>query len=153
MRQSTKVVVASSRTVSDEEKGAASAANGRPLHPRNSSSGNDTVKSGGSEKGPAWTKEPWNGKMRGRSFRNSGARRLHQQSTAPPLPGVESNVSAGLGTVDENQAAPDVEVHEDGAERGRLFVKVVGVKDLDMPLPQGRNTITFPIITISIRMN
>lgn len=29
---------------------------------------------------------------------------------------------------------------EDGVERGRLFVKVVGVKDLDLPLPQNERT-------------
>ena len=41
-------------------------------------------------------------------------------------------VSPGLGTVVEGQA---IDVNEGDMERGRLFVKVVEVKDLDLPLP------------------
>ena len=138
MRQSTKVVVASSRKFSDEEKAALTTNDGRPPSSRNSSAGYTGAQQSNSDRGNTWTKEPWNGKMRGRSFRQSSARRLLQQNTAPPLPGAESNVSNPLDTVNENQASTGIEVHEDGAERGRLFVKVVGVKDLDLPLPQGR---------------
>ena len=138
MRQSTKVVVASSRKFSDEEKAAISATDRRPSSSRGSSAGSGNLHQNGADRGTTWTKEPWNGKMRGRSFRQSSAKRLLQQSTAPPLPGAESNVSNPLDTVNENQTTSGVEVHEDGAERGRLFVKVVGVKDLDLPLPQGR---------------
>ena len=138
MRQSTKVVVASSRKFSDEEKAAMSTTDGRLPSSRNSSAGYTGAQKSNSDRGSTWTKEPWNGKMRGRSFRQSSARRLLQQSNAPPLPGAESNVSNPLDTVNENQASAGIEVHEDGAERGRLFVKVVGVKDLDLPLPQGK---------------
>ena len=143
MRQSTKVVVASSRKFSDEEKAANSTADGRPPSSRGSSTGNVSSQQGSADRGTTWTKEPWNGKMRGRSFRQSSARRLLQQGTAPPLPGAESNVSNPLDTVNENQATTGIEVHEDGAERGRLFVKVVGVKDLDLPLLQGKTVASF----------
>ncbi len=30
------------------------------------------------------------------------------------------------------------EEHEEGTERGRLFVKVLGVKELELPLPQSK---------------
>jgi hypothetical protein len=32
------------------------------------------------------------------------------------------------------------EEFEDGEERGRVFVKVVGVKDLDLPLPKSKSS-------------
>jgi hypothetical protein len=48
------------------------------------------------------------------------------------MPGQESAVAGGLGAVAEQE----VDEFEDGQERGRLFVKVVGVKDLDLPLPK-----------------
>ena len=49
-------------------------------------------------------------------------------------------MASGLDSVAENESiepseTPD-EIGEDG-ERGRLFVKVVRVKDLDLPLPRG----------------
>ena len=53
---------------------------------------------------------------------------------APPLPGQAS----ALGIVPEDTTLP-FEDYEDGVERGRLFVKVVGVKDLDLPLPQSKS--------------
>ena len=58
----------------------------------------------------------------------------------PPLPGQESAVT-GLGTVVEDQIMSHGQDYdfEDGAERGRLFVKVVGVKELDLPLPQSKS--------------
>ena len=48
------------------------------------------------------------------------------------MPGQESAVAGGLGAVAEQE----IDEFEDGQERGRLFVKVVGVKDLDLPLPK-----------------
>lgn len=73
--------------------------------------------------------EPWTGKQRRRSKRASSAHRPRPEA-APPLPGHES----ALGVVSEDQAASDD--GPEGAERGRLFVKVVGVKSLDLPLPR-----------------
>ena len=58
---------------------------------------------------------------------------------APPLPGQQSNV--GLGMVAEDA---QVDVNEpDNGERGRLFVKVIGVKDLGLPLPKSQYTLFF----------
>ena len=53
------------------------------------------------------------------------------------MPGQQSNVTNGLDSVAENEAIADTNEAEDGHERGRLFVKVVGVKELDLPLPRG----------------
>lgn len=59
---------------------------------------------------------------------------------APPLPGQQSNV-AGLGMVAEDA---QVEINEpDNGERGRLFVKVIGVKDLGLPLPKSQHKSLF----------
>lgn len=122
MRENTKVVVASSRQFSDEKPSQeASAATG----PRKTSA----------ERKPAWTKEPWNGKPRRKSIRTTSGRRVPTSTgPAPPLPGQESAVSGGLDSVTEQGD----EEFEDGEERGRVFVKVVGVKDLDLPLPKSK---------------
>jgi hypothetical protein len=53
------------------------------------------------------------------------------------LPGNPSNVQDIQHGVDEIESPTVAEHFEDGQERGRLFVKVVGVKDLDLPLPRG----------------
>jgi hypothetical protein len=131
MRQNTKVVVASNRQFSDEKPPAASKA---PVE-KTSRSANSSPRKTSDERKPAWTTEPWNGKMRRRSIRTTSAtRRAAANGPVPPLPGQESAVTGGLDTVGEG----DAEQFEDGAERGRLFVKVVGVKDLDLPLPKSK---------------
>jgi hypothetical protein len=117
MRQNTKVVVASS----DVDKGTRSA-------------GNSPVKK---ERPQSWTVEPWNGNMRKNSVRSaSGSRKKPPTGPVPPMPGQESNVS-GLGMVTE-EAPSAGQGPEVGAEKGRLFVKVMGVKDLDLPLPKSK---------------
>ena len=127
MRQNTKVVVASSGT--DEES-----QNFRDTR----SAGNSPVKQ---TRPQSWTVEPWNGSPRKRSTRDSvGARKRMPSGPAPPLPGQQTNV-AGLGMVAEDV---HVDVNEpDNGERGRLFVKVIGVKDLGLPLPKSQYM--FPI--------
>ncbi|KAF2015376.1 GTP binding protein-like protein Bud4 [Aaosphaeria arxii CBS 175.79] len=128
MRQNTKVVVASSRQFSDEKP-----PTGSSDKPAQSAASRKTS----AERKPAWTTEPWNGKARRRSIRTtSGTRRAAPSGPAPPLPGQESAVAGGLDSVEEQNS----EEFEDGAERGRLFVKVVGVKDLDLPLPKNEKT-------------
>ena len=85
----------------------------------------------------SWTVEPWNGNMRKNSMRDrSNARKKVPSGPMPPMPGQESNV-AGLGIVSEEALSDPVP--EEGAERGRLFVKVIGVKDLDLPLPKSKS--------------
>jgi hypothetical protein len=130
MRENTKVVVASSRQFSDEKTPAATESAMEPIakaSPRKTSA----------ERKPAWTKEPWNGKPRRKSIRTASGRRARtSEGPAPPLPGQESAVAGGLDSVAEQGD----EEFEDGEERGRVFVKVVGVKDLDLPLPKTERT-------------
>lgn len=125
MREDTKVVVASSRQFSDEKPKETEKPAGAPAATRKTSA----------ERKPAWTTEPWNGKYRRRSIRTASGRRAASSGPVPPLPGQESAVGGGLDSVgEENGDEP-----EEGVERGRLFVKVVGVKDLDLPLPKSKS--------------
>jgi hypothetical protein len=57
----------------------------------------------------------------------------------PPLPGQESNVQEAQASIDECEALAR-DSFEEGEERGRLFVKVVGIKYLDLPLPRGKQS-------------
>ncbi len=79
----------------------------------------------------------WDSKVRRKSIKDTSAspRKRPAEGPVPPLPGKESNVFRGPEMVVE--APPVVEEVEAGGERGRLFVKVVGVKDLDLPLVKG----------------
>lgn len=130
MRENTKMVVASSRQFSDEKPPSnAEVVTEKPT--------NTSPRKTSAERKPAWTKEPWNGKPRRKSIRTASGRRTQTSiGPAPPLPGQESNVAAGLDSVAEQGD----EEFEDGEERGRVFVKVVGVKDLDLPLPKTERT-------------
>ncbi|KAL2357963.1 GTP binding protein-like protein Bud4 [Cryomyces antarcticus] len=137
MRQNTKVVVASNRKFSEEnEPPLMSPAAETPAMPAKGtrSAGNSPRKSSNER---FMTTEPWNGKARRRSVRlSSGNKQRVNMGPAPPLPGQES----ALGTVVEDSSMQPLDDFEDGAERGRLFVKVVGVKDLDLPLPRNERT-------------
>ncbi|KAI0416718.1 cell division protein anillin-domain-containing protein [Xylaria grammica] len=118
MRQNTKLVTASDKENEDFRTGTRSA-------------GNSPVKQ---QRPQSWTVEPWNGKQK-RSLK-----KRHGPSFAgpvPPLPGQETNATA-MNSVPEEEAA-ELETEECG-ERGRLFVKVMGVKDLDLPLPRNERT-------------
>ena len=135
MRQNTKLVVASSASHD-------SASDTADQHDQ---AGRGTRSAGSSPRKPSqqtWTTEPWNGKMRRKSVRLSGG--SPQKKTfggpAPPLPGQPSNVATSLDSVAEDQSLLNGDDFEDGTERGRLFVKVLRVKDLDLPLP--RSTLT-----------
>lgn len=144
MRQNTKVVVANSRQPSGESKASdasnddqpkATANDGRPTSSRATrSAGNSPRK----ESTQTWTTEPWNGRMRRQSTRRTNivSEKRTSVGPAPPMPGQESNVSNALDTVTEDQPIDDT---DETGERGRLFVKVVGVKDLDLPLPKGKS--------------
>ena len=122
MRQNTKLVVASSDVdLADDNRFTRSC-------------GNSPVKK---DRPQSWTVEPWNGQMRKNSVRDRASPRKKPVSgPAPPMPGQESNVT-GLGIVTEENSVADP-VQEEGGERGRLFVKVIGVKDLDLPLPKSK---------------
>jgi hypothetical protein len=136
MRQNTKVVVASSRPADEpaapvaegeNDSGSAPCANQVEVSPRKASQ-------------PTWTTEPWNGKSRRQSIKVAGGvtRKKVAGESVPPLPGHESNVK-DVGAADQQESGvPAADEIEDGQERGRLFVKVVGVKNLDLPLPRSQ---------------
>ncbi|RFU71971.1 gtp binding bud4 [Trichoderma arundinaceum] len=116
MRQNTKLVSASDKDAEDPWK--ARSANNSPIK---------------ASRPQSWTVEPWNSQTR-RSIRK-GQPIL---SPVPPLPGQESNATALNKVVEEDYNA-DVAGPEAG-ERGRLFVKVIGVKDLDLPIPKNERS-------------
>ena len=137
MRQNTKVVVASSASHESAQDAT------DPLDHQ----ARGTRSAGNSPRKPSqqtWTTEPWNGKIRRKSVRLSGGSPQKKAfgGPVPPLPGQPSNVTAGLDSVAEDQLMSGEEF-EDGAERGRLFVKVLRVKDLDLPLPKGIDFMNF----------
>lgn len=133
MRQNTKVVVASSAS----NESAAEAAESQEGAARSTRSAGNSPRKASHTK--TWTTEPWNGKVRRKSIRQSGGspQKVMHSGPVPPLPGQQSNVAGELDSVAEDEAMVPEEI-EDGTERGRLFIKVQRVKDLDLPLPRGR---------------
>ncbi|KAK4456140.1 Bud site selection protein BUD4 [Podospora aff. communis PSN243] len=117
MRQNTKLVAASDKH-SEDARGYRSA-------------GNSPVKA---SRPQSWTVEPWNPQVRKRS----SVRKRADTGPAPPLPGHESNATA-LNSLNEEDIGAELATEESG-ERGRLFVKVMGVKDLDLPIPKNERT-------------
>ena len=142
MRQNTKIVVATERASVEEPRSPtfSEAPNGLAVPDANP---NEVVPSPRKTSQPTWVAEPWNNKSRRRSIRINGEespKRKPVTGPAPPLPGQASNVNHDLGAVAEDELAEEeAEEFEDGAERGRLFVKVVGVKDLQLPFPQRKH--------------
>ncbi|CAK7235633.1 Bud site selection protein bud4 [Sporothrix curviconia] len=116
MRQNTKLVAASDKN-DDDFRGARSA-------------GNSPVKK---DRPQSWTVEPWNGERR-----KSIKKRPAPSGPVPPMPGQESNATA-LNPLAEEEYVTETTTDE-GAERGRLFVKVMGVKDLDLPISRTERT-------------
>ena len=136
MRQNTKVIIASSASHESAQSITEFKDPQEPTARGTRSAGNSPRKPSHTQ---TWTAEPWNGKIRRKSIRKSGGvpSKAPGSGPAPPMPGQQSNVSSGLGSVTEDESAQnEEEIGEDG-ERGRLFVKVVRVKDLDLPLPKG----------------
>lgn len=133
MRQNTKVVVASSRNDDDVK----SPTLGSGEHDtRTTKSANNSPRKPSQQ---TWVTEPWNGQTRQKSVKVGAIspRKKPVSGPAPPLPGQQSNVKDTLDSVEEDEVVEQTEEYEDGEERGRLFVKVIGVKDLDLPLPRG----------------
>lgn len=123
MRQNTKVVTASDRPTLGEKTA-------EDIFGGTRSAGNSPIKQ---HRPQSWTVEPWNGKAR-RSLRKRHAPGM--SGPVPPLPGQESNTTAARASLPEEEGA-ELATDECG-ERGRLFVKVMGVKDLDLPLPKSK---------------
>ncbi|KAL4968660.1 putative GTP binding protein (Bud4) [Aspergillus stella-maris] len=134
MRHNTKVIVADSRP----EEEPAQTASGEPA------SGARATRAGAPPQRKAsqqtWTTVPWNSGARRASIRTpSGAiRKKPVAGAVPPLPGQPSIAQEAPTPVEEME--PMDTAFEDGAERGRLFVKVVGLKYLDLPLPRGERS-------------
>jgi hypothetical protein len=114
MRQNTKLVAASDKDTDDYRKAR--------------SAGNSPVKK---DRPQSWTVEPWNPQQRKRSIRKRPV-----AGPVPPLPGQESN-AVPLNQVAEEEVQAEAATPDSG-ERGRLFVKVMGVKDLDLPIPKSK---------------
>ncbi|KAH0538137.1 hypothetical protein FGG08_005245 [Glutinoglossum americanum] len=129
MRQNTKLIVASSTA----DENAVSNADHEESHGRETRSAGSSPRKSSHDRTKSWSVEPWNGKTRRKSIRDISNARKRPTGVAPPMPGMESNVTPGLGDVAENEPA---DIGDEGGERGRVFVKVVGVKDLDLPLPK-----------------
>lgn len=145
MRHNTKVVVANSRQPSGESKASQTSNEERPMSATSETrptSSKDTRSAGNTPRKDAaqtWTTEPWNGRMRRQSTRRTNivSEKRTSLGPAPPMPGQESNITNAnaLDTVSEYQPVEDT---DESGERGRLFVKVVGVKDLELPLPRSQ---------------
>lgn len=136
MRQNTKVIIASSRN--EEEP--------MPSPDQTAQDPRGTRSAGSSPRKPSqqtWTTVPWNGTARRSSVKPATGipkkKPVPGAGGVPPLPGQPSNVQEAPATIEENEPAIS-ESFEDGEERGRLFVKVVGLKYCDLPLPRGTNT-------------
>lgn len=128
MRQNTKLVAASDKETDE-------------FRPGYRSAGNSPVKT---TRPQSWTVEPWNGNTRQRSNRKSRTG-VAFSGPVPPLPGQESNAMATAAASLKPLTEEDLNAEmagPDSGERGRLFVKVMGVKDLDLPLPRSKSTIS-----------
>ncbi|KAH2469957.1 hypothetical protein KXW63_005082 [Aspergillus fumigatus] len=134
MRHNTKVVIASNR--SDEE--GASTSGESSTDPRTVRSPAPSPRKASQQ---TWTTVPWNGQPRRPSMRMSGGipKKKPVAGPVPPLPGQSSNVQESIAPIEENEPTLDGAL-DDGEERGRLFVKVVGMKYLDLPLPKGERS-------------
>ena len=119
MRHSTRVIHASSRDFDEEPN----------------------LRNQSHKRTQSWQVEPWKGSGRRRSTRNSlGQTGAQQDRVASPIPGPTSPThlvppSATAGVEAQKPPTPP-----ENGERGRLFVKVIGVKDLTLPLPQREPT-------------
>lgn len=122
MRQNTKVVTAS-------DKDGADARLARSV-------GNSPVKQQ-HDRPQSCIVEPWNGKRKSSVRKGSNTNGAATRGPVPPMPGQHSNAVA-LNQVAEEEDHAEPAAPETG-ERGRLFVKVMGVKDLDLPLPKSES--------------
>lgn len=122
MRHNTKVVTASDKHSEESLRDATRSAGNSPIKQAN--------------RPQSWTVEPWNGKARQRSLKKRHGPSM--SGPVPPMPGQESNAAA-MNPLAEEETQVELATEECG-ERGRLFVKVMGVKDLDLPLPKNERT-------------
>lgn len=138
MRQNTKVVIASNRN--EDESGSPPESDTQEL--RGTRSAGSSPRKASQQ---TWTTVPWNSQPRRPSVKLAGAipkkKPVPGSGGVPPLPGQSSNVQEASAIAEESEQLPQ-DMFEEGEERGRLFVKVVGIKYMDLPLPKGM----FPMI-------
>ncbi|KAK4196639.1 putative integrin alpha chain-like protein [Triangularia verruculosa] len=122
MRQNTKVITASDKMTEDF---------------RARSAGTSPTKA---QRPQSWTVEPWNSQpARKRSFKKKPSNL--GTGPVPPLPGQETNATAvAAQSGNDEDAGAELSPGDENGERGRLFVKVMGVKDLDLPIPKNERT-------------
>ncbi|RKF74137.1 putative INT1 protein/putative bud site selection protein BUD4 [Golovinomyces cichoracearum] len=116
-RQNTKIVVATSDT---------------GLHNKYHDTGAVDDSLSRSNRAKSWTVEPWNGQRRKSSGQRSSARSQNSSSMTKKLESKRTASGMSKASIDT--------MPEEGVERGRLFVKVLGVKDLNLPLPRNEKT-------------
>lgn len=134
MRQNTKVVIASNRNEEEPSTPVEQPTN----DPRGTRSAGSSPRKASQQ---TWTTVPWNGSTRKPSIKMAGAipKKKPVPGAVPPLPGQSSNVQEPPATIEENEPIMN-DAFEEGEERGRLFVKVVGLKYLDLPMPRGERS-------------
>lgn len=132
MRQNTKVIVASSHNEEDTATTPGQAA----AEARISRTPGNTTRKPSQQ---TWTTVPWNSGRRRSSIRTASGvpKKKPVPGPVPPLPGQQSNVQDATAATEDTEPALN-EALDEGEERGRLFVKVVGLKYLDLPLPKGK---------------
>ncbi|OJJ50524.1 hypothetical protein ASPZODRAFT_56331 [Penicilliopsis zonata CBS 506.65] len=133
MRHNTKVIIASSHT--DDEPAPSGENSGDARGGRSAGSPSRKVSQ------QTWTTVPWNGQRRRSSIKMGPGmpKKKPVSGAVPPVPGLPSNVQEPAAPLEEPEP-PLTETFEDGEERGRLFVKVVGLKYLDLPMPKGERS-------------
>ncbi|KAF8454626.1 cell division protein anillin-domain-containing protein [Kalaharituber pfeilii] len=117
----------------------------RVIHATSRESDEENSRMQGHQRTRSWQVEPWKSpSSRRRSQRSSlGQGDKKQDGPAPPMPGQPDAAtkthlappSTAPAIDDKNPITPP-----ENGERGRLFVKVIGVKDLTLPLPQREPT-------------
>ncbi|KAJ6263211.1 hypothetical protein Dda_1772 [Drechslerella dactyloides] len=147
------------RVIEGQKRGYLMRENSKVIHASSREEANaDTAKPAAAKRTQSWTVEPWQGSPGSTPRRRSGrgdslkkksldpARQHHAAAMAAKssdLPIVEENDNKDVvaPAVSTEQVAPENNsMAGDGAERGRLFVKVVAVKDLHLPLPPNEST-------------
>ncbi|EWC47052.1 hypothetical protein DRE_03814 [Drechslerella stenobrocha 248] len=145
------------RVMENQKRGYLMRENSKVVHASGRAESNvDAAKPAAAKKTQSWTVEPWQGSpgssARRRSGRGDSLKKKDMGPARPQNPSTRAAKSSDLPIVEENEnkdSVPSVPEEKpaaeetmagDGAERGRLFVKVVAVKDLQLPLPPNEST-------------
>ena len=126
--------------------------NTKVIHATSREEDNTMSKTPISAKTQSWSVEPWKATSNKPGRRKSLKSEVAKKKPLDAARQQHNNAMAqgkgkDLPVLDENEApmakpsdSLDTPVEHENNERGRLFVKVIGVKDLSLPLPQGEPT-------------